>query len=227
MTVLLIDRDADTRQMYGEFLRHSAVDLDEAADGREGLAIALSRPHDVVITETRLAGINGYELCQLLRRDSATASTPIIVVTGDGLPGHVERAQKAGADAVLLKPCLPLVLLTEIRRLSQRSHELRAISGELRERARAQISRASGLQERFHTQRRALSRAFNRVETTAPTAPPPALVCPSCDQPLVYQRSHIGGVSERHREQWDYFECNNGCGTFQYRQRTRRLRRVS
>jgi hypothetical protein len=54
----------------------------------------------------------------------------------------------------------------------------------------------------------------------------PALVCPSCDRPLRYRRSHIGGVSERLSEQWDYFDCVQGCGTFQYRQRTRKVRRV-
>ncbi len=71
-----------------------------------------------------------------------------------------------------------------------------------------------------------LSRAYDRHDTTEPPVAPPALVCPSCDQPLRYVKSHIGGVSVRHQEQWDYFECEGGCGTFQYRQRTRKLRRV-
>ena len=52
------------------------------------------------------------------------------------------------------------------------------------------------------------------------------LVCPSCDQALKYLRSHIGGVSARHLEQWDYFECPAGCGSFQYRERTKKLRKV-
>jgi hypothetical protein len=71
-----------------------------------------------------------------------------------------------------------------------------------------------------------LSRTHHRHDTTAPPLTPPVLVCPSCDQPLMYQRSHVGGVSARHQEQWDYYECVAGCGSFQYRQRTRRLRRV-
>jgi hypothetical protein len=66
-----------------------------------------------------------------------------------------------------------------------------------------------------------------RVETDAPPAAPPSLVCPACDKPLVYARSHVGGVNARSSEQWDYFDCPSGCGTFQYRQRTRKLRRVS
>jgi hypothetical protein len=66
-----------------------------------------------------------------------------------------------------------------------------------------------------------------RHDTTAPPVTPPALICPQCDQLLAYQRSHIGGVSARHADQWDYYECPAGCGVFQYRERTRKLRRVS
>jgi hypothetical protein len=47
-----------------------------------------------------------------------------------------------------------------------------------------------------------------------------------CDLTLRYLRSHIGGVNARNPEQWDYFECARGCGTFQYRERTRKLRKV-
>src|SRR5262245_32984053 len=227
ITALLADRDRDTRLMYGEYLRRSAVDIEEAADGREALVKALSQPHDVIVTDTRLPGINGYELCQLLRRDIATKTTPIVVVTGEGVPATLERARKAGADAVLVKPCLPDALLAEIWRVIARSRELREQSHLLRERAQVQLTRAHAATERsVQAQRRALSRAFNRRDTTTPPSPPPELVCPTCDQGLTYRRSHIGGVSERHIEQWDYFECVNGCGTFQYRQRTRKLRKV-
>jgi two-component system, cell cycle response regulator DivK len=228
VSILLVDRDPDTREMYGEFLRRSRVQLDEASDGREALAKALSRSHDVVVTETRLPGISGYELCQLLRRDAATRATPIIVVTGDAQAASVERARKSGADVVLVKPCLPDVLLAEIDRLHRvvrRAQELMHRGGELRARADTQIARAHELQDRMQ-RRRALSRTFSRADTTTPPDRPPDLVCPECDQPLTYQRSHIGGVSERHREQWDYYECAKGCGMFQYRQRTRRLRKM-
>jgi len=53
------------------------------------------------------------------------------------------------------------------------------------------------------------------------------LVCPNCDRALQYVRSHVGGVSARLSEQWDYYTCHGACGTFQYRQRTRRLRQVA
>jgi two-component system, cell cycle response regulator DivK len=228
MSALLADRDDDTRQMYGAFLRRFSVDLDEASDGREALAKALAFPHDVVITDTRLPGINGFELCQLLRRDVATKATPIIVVTAEAISTNLERARRAGADQVIVKPCLPDQLLAEMQRLVGRSKELRQQSQQIRARLVTQVTRSQAL----HTPRdakghRALSRLFSREDTTTPPDAPPNLLCPMCDQALHYRTSHVGGVSERHREQWDYFECPQGCGDFQYRQRTRKLRKVS
>jgi CheY-like chemotaxis protein len=194
--VLLVDADADTRRMYAEYLRlSSAWAVDEAADGREALAKAISRPPAVMVTETRLPGLSGFDLCRLLRSDAVTADISIIVVTGDALEADVARARVAGANAVLVKPCLPDRLYGEIGRLADQ----RVISRE---------------QER----------TIASVAVDAQLAPP-RVVCPTCDMALRYLRSHVGGVG-RHREQWDYFECAAGCGVFQYRQRTRKLRRV-
>jgi hypothetical protein len=73
--------------------------------------------------------------------------------------------------------------------------------------------------------RRPLNKTTRRELTMTPPLVPPALTCPSCDRALTYHVSQIGGVSERHPEQWDYFWCSR-CGAFQYRQRTRKLRRL-
>jgi CheY-like chemotaxis protein len=224
LLVLLADSDDDTRLMYGEYLRQSAVEIDEARDGREALVRALGRRHDVVVTETRLPGISGYELCALLRRDASTRKTPIVVVTGEAFPSNLDRARRAGADVVLVKPCLPDVLLTELHRVIARSQAPPERSDRPRARIATPVSRSQELEE-VH-RRRALSRLFGRYDTTTPPSPPPALTCPVCDKPLTYQRSHVGGVSERHPEQWDYYQCLDGCGVFQYRQRTRKLRQV-
>jgi hypothetical protein len=192
------------------------------------LAKAIARPPDVVVTETRIPGINGFDLCHLLRRDVSTRGASIVVVTGDAFESDVARAQDAGADAVLIKPCLPEVLTCEIQRLLDLSATLRERARLVREKAGAQLERSGALFERAASaQRRVmLSRSHQRQDTTTPPAPPPTLVCPRCDQPLHYERSHIGGVSARNPEQWDYFQCVGGCGTFQYRQRTRKLRQV-
>jgi DNA-binding response OmpR family regulator len=225
---LLADRDADTRRMYAEYLKFHSWDVEEATDGREALAKVLSLNPAIVVTETRLPGISGFDLCELLRRDLATRAVPILVVTGDGYPADIQRMRDAGADSVLVKPCLPEALLVEARRLIQMSLRLRSRSAAIRGRAEKQQARSADVPVRSSGTARTLAfnHAHERRDTTSPPIQPPPLFCPRCNRPLTYQRSHLGGVSARHPEQWDYFECPGACGTFQYRERTRKLRKV-
>jgi CheY-like chemotaxis protein len=212
---LLVDRDDDTRSMYSEYLKQAHCNTDEAADGRAALAKAIALRPDVIVTETWLPGIDGFELCEILRRDALTRAIPIIVVTADGYASNAERARTSGADVVLIKPCLPEQLLDEIHRVIEKSSELRVIAHEVRPKVAVR------------TQNVSMARTHERRETTTPPVPPPELICPGCDRPLIYQHSNVGGVSARNSEQWDYYECSAGCGVFQYRVRTRKLRRVS
>src|SRR5262245_28965979 len=225
---LLVDRDRASLQLYAEFLRNASYDVEEAEDGREALAKAISRGPQIIVTETRLPGINGFRLCELLRVDKATHSTPIIVVTADALPADILRAECAGADVVLTKPCRPEHLAAEMRRCLAMSAAVKTRAAAARLHAADVVARAVEQVERARRvrQRVPISRMFKRHTTTTPPLEPPVLVCPTCDAQLVYQDSHIGGVSDRQQEQWDYFECPGKCGRFQYRQRTRKVRRL-
>jgi|GraSoiStandDraft_25_1057303.scaffolds.fasta_scaffold82009_2 DNA-binding response OmpR family regulator len=222
--ILLVDRDFDTRSLYRHTLMASGWRVDEADDGREGLVKVLERRPSLVVTEVRLPYIDGYELCQLIRRDPETCGVRIVVLTAEAFPAQISRAQRAGADSVLVKPCLPDRLERELKRLLEESRNLRLRSEATRATASSQLSRSNELLQRG---RRSLVRAHARFETRTPPSAPPELRCPICDQPLFYGRSHVGGVSDRHPEQWDYFTCSGMCGTFQYRHRTQKIRRVT
>ena len=60
--------------------------------------------------------------------------------------------------------------------------------------------------------------------TSRPEPPPPQLICPICRRALVYEQTVIGGVQPI--ERWDYFACD-ACGSFVYRDRTRKLRQAT
>ncbi len=228
---LLVDRDADTRRMYMQWLTLDDWHIEEADDGREALAKAISHRPDVIVTETRLPGMTGLELCEVLRRDASTQAIPIVVVTGDGYRGQVEQAKSAGADSVLVKPCLPDTLRAEMRRLLDASAQLRARATNIRgtladqmKRADQAVARSREVMARYSS----LSPRMARVppRTFSEMVEPPPLVCPSCDRQMIYVRSHFGGVGKTH-ERWDYFQCPNACGDYQYRVRTRKLRKVT
>ena len=105
-TVLLVEDHEDTRQMYAEFLGIS-FDVVTAADGEKGFALLRERRVDLVITDLSLPGMNGFELVAAIRSDPALRSTPIICLSGYGGLAHEQRAQEAGCDRILQKPCMP------------------------------------------------------------------------------------------------------------------------
>ncbi len=121
--VLLVDQDDDNRAMYGQYMKAANWIVEEAADGREALAKALALRPELIVTEIRLPGIDGFELCKLLRRDFATRSIPIVVVTGDAYPRDLKLALNAGATSVLLKPCVCEAVLAEAVRLLEAARE--------------------------------------------------------------------------------------------------------
>ncbi len=102
--ILVADADVDMRALYRDSFTRAGCDLVEASDGREALVKAILQPPTLVITEISLPFIDGYALCEILRRDLTTADIPILVVTTETRSGQTDRARKAGADVVLIKP---------------------------------------------------------------------------------------------------------------------------
>jgi len=224
--VLVADADVEARTWCARALQSVDYDIVEAADGREALTNALVHRPALLITELRLPILDGYALCEILRRDRTTVDVPILVVTTETRPCEIDRARQAGATALLVKPAAASTLVREARRLLAQSHELRERSITARERGRAHTHRSANLLAHSKKQL-AVSRTSSRFATTTPPMPAPTLTCPLCDRPLTYECSHIGGVIAHAPEQWDLFKCTAGCGHFEYRHRTHRLRRVS
>ena len=198
--LLLAEADSDTRQMYRESLQSVASDVVDAVDGREALVRAFVHRPSLVITDTRLPFLDGYELLALLRHDAATRDVPVLVITSESRHGELTRAWQSGADSVLVKPVTPDVLLLEVQRLLSKASEDESSSNPSRS-----------------------EKARPTVLTSTPPAVPPPLLCPDCDRPLTYVHSHVAGVRTS-AEQWDAFTCPT-CGAFEYRPRTRKLRR--
>lgn len=164
----------------------------QAADGREALTKALVHRPALLITELRLPILDGYALCEILRRDRTMFDVSILVVTTETRPGEIDRARQAGATALLVKPAATSTLVREARRLLAQSHELRERSNTAREHARVHTDRSANLLAHSNKQL-ALSRTYSRFATTTPPMPAPTLTCPLCERPLTYECSHIGG----------------------------------
>jgi ribonuclease P protein subunit RPR2 len=113
MKLLLVDDDAGLRALVRTTFELVDVEVEEAESAREALAgIALRRP-DVIVLDVQMPGMDGLELCRRIKADPATASIPVILLSGSALDDDA-----AGADAFVTKPFSPLQLLAVSERLA-------------------------------------------------------------------------------------------------------------
>jgi CheY-like chemotaxis protein len=118
--VLVVDDFQDNREMFAEFLSLSGFRVAEAATGREAIDRGFELLPDVILMDLSLPELDGWEATRQLKNDPRTSHIPIVALTGHALADHSREAREAGCDAFLTKPCLPEVLVVEIRKMLDR-----------------------------------------------------------------------------------------------------------
>src|SRR5262245_2617267 len=105
--ILIVDDDADSREVYSLALEQWGYETLEAESGEAALRCLAEGPElpDVVLTDLSLPGVAGGDLVRQLRADSRVQKIPIIVLTGFGPGPNVEEVRDAGVDLVITKPC--------------------------------------------------------------------------------------------------------------------------
>jgi CheY-like chemotaxis protein len=115
--VLVIDDDADARDVYEIALKLEGFSVATARDGREGFTRAVELQPVLVITDLSMPGMGGLEMVRELRADPRTRHIAIITCSG-----QEERPQPdARVDAMLTKPCPLNLLLNEVQRVLRRA----------------------------------------------------------------------------------------------------------
>ena len=113
-SLLLVHNNSDDRAMYVEYLRAKGFDVREV--GTTDDALPLIDGMDALITGLLVAGT--IDSLTFISRVRATSSSlPIVVVTACVYNDRIAKAEEAGADVVLLKPCLPDALLREVQQV--------------------------------------------------------------------------------------------------------------
>ncbi len=119
--VLVIDDSEDAREVYATMLRLDGFAVEEAIDGQQGLEKARKSLPDVIITDLEMPVMDGWETIRRLKADQRTRTIRIIACSGATVPRPAKRAFEPTYDAHLVKPCLPEVLLSEIRGFVRRA----------------------------------------------------------------------------------------------------------
>ena len=106
--VLLVEDDRDGRIMFVKWLEGAGFRVEQAHNGLQALERACDLVPDAILTELHIPGIDGYELTRRLKTDPRTAEIPVVAVTGYApFAQDPSRADRAGCDAILQKPCDP------------------------------------------------------------------------------------------------------------------------
>ncbi len=119
--ILLVDDEPAIREMVGFTLYRAGFDYAEVGDATQAEATIQREQPDLVLLDWMLPGLSGIDLARRLRRNQATRSIPIIMVTARGNEEDKVRGLNLGADDYITKPFAPRELVARIQAVLRRT----------------------------------------------------------------------------------------------------------
>ena len=116
-SILIVDDYVDALEAWRLFLRAAGFEVHTAADGVTALAEAVARRPDLIVMDLELPKMSGLDVAKALRQREDTRDIPLIVATGYSHAQALAQSQDVRVDAVIVKPCDPDQLVSEIKRL--------------------------------------------------------------------------------------------------------------
>jgi two-component system cell cycle response regulator DivK len=124
--VLLVEDDRDGRRLFAVWLQDAGFRVETAHNGLQALDRAFDTLPDAILTDLHIPGIDGYELTRRVKSDPRTSAIPVLAVTGYApFTQDPSRADRAGCDAILPKPCDPDDLTSTLRTLIAKAQQRR------------------------------------------------------------------------------------------------------
>lgn len=120
-TILIIDDEADMRQLISMYLQNSGYTTIEGENGDEAFCHLNSKNIDLILLDIMLPGKDGFAICEEIRRES---TVPVIFLTAKGEEWDMVKGLQIGGDDYIVKPFSPGALVARIEAV------LRRISGE-------------------------------------------------------------------------------------------------
>jgi signal transduction histidine kinase len=102
--ILVIDDEETQRLLTRDSLEREGFRVEEASNGKDGLDRIRAVQPDLVLLDVMMPGMDGFEVCQLLRADPEIGHTPVIIVTGREETEDVKKGFSVGATDFLHKP---------------------------------------------------------------------------------------------------------------------------
>jgi DNA-binding response OmpR family regulator len=121
--ILLVDDDASLQKSLAFILEKEGFKVLSAKTGEEAVILARKEKPDLILLEILLPGIDGYKVCQILKKDPLTADIFIVLLTGKKKLEDVVFGLREYADDYILKPFEPQILIARLRALLRRKNK--------------------------------------------------------------------------------------------------------
>jgi DNA-binding response OmpR family regulator len=115
--VLIVEDDPDLVELLSFNLRAAGFAVGTAADGLDAIKKARSLIPDLILLDLMLPELDGFGVCEILRRDPATAGIPIIMVTAMSSQFARLAGMEAGANDFITKPFSPKQLISRVHEI--------------------------------------------------------------------------------------------------------------
>ncbi len=129
--VLIVEDEANIRQLVKYNLEKESYQVIEAEDGLQGLRLAKAEKPDLVLLDLMLPQMDGLEVCRSLKGNQATAAVPIIMLTAKSEEIDKVIGLELGADDYMTKPFSPRELVARVKAVLRRSQKETSLPGEL------------------------------------------------------------------------------------------------
>jgi two-component system phosphate regulon response regulator PhoB len=118
--VLVVEDEEDIQELVQFNLAKDGYRVAAARSGEDALKKIRAEPPDLVLLDLMLPGLNGLEVCRIVRSDPKTQAIPIVMITAKGEEADIVTGLELGADDYLPKPFSPRVLLARLRAVLRR-----------------------------------------------------------------------------------------------------------
>ena len=118
--ILVVDDEPEAVELVEFNLKQAGYAVTTAADGAEALKKARSQTPDLIVLDVMLPEMDGFEICKTLRLETATARTPILMLTAKAAEIDRVLGLELGADDYLTKPFSPRELMLRIKKILAR-----------------------------------------------------------------------------------------------------------
>ena len=122
-SILVIDDEADIVELVAYNLKKEGFNVDTAHDGEQGLKNIGSKRYDLIFLDLMLPGIQGVELCKMVRNNPDTSRIPIVMLTAKGEEIDKILGLEVGADDYITKPFSPRELVARAKAIIRRAEQ--------------------------------------------------------------------------------------------------------